>query len=34
MELDILAKSYGLTRATRFMNVLEVAGHSKTEYPD
>lgn len=26
MELDILAKSYGLTRATRFINVLEVAG--------
>lgn len=26
MELDILAKSYGLTRRTRFINVLEVAG--------
>lgn len=26
MELDILAKSYGLTRGTRFINVLEVAG--------
>jgi len=26
MELDILAKSYGLTRSTRFINVLEVAG--------
>lgn len=26
MELDILAKTYGLTRSTRFINVLEVAG--------
>ncbi|MEW5964568.1 MAG: TolC family protein [Pseudomonadota bacterium] len=26
MELDILAKSYGLTRGTRFINVLEIAG--------
>lgn len=26
MELDILAKQYGLTRATRFVNMLEVAG--------
>ena len=26
MELDILAKSYGLTHGTRFINVLEVAG--------
>jgi outer membrane protein TolC len=29
MELDLLAKSYGLTRATRFVNVLELAGTSK-----
>ena len=31
MELDLLAKSYGLTRVTRFVNVLEVAGRSKFE---
>jgi outer membrane protein TolC len=31
MELDILAKSYGLTRGTRFINVLEVAGMSNFE---
>ncbi len=29
MELDLLAKSYGLTRATRFVNVLELSGTSK-----
>lgn len=29
MELDLLAKSYGLTRATRFVNVLELAGTSR-----
>lgn len=31
MELDILAKSYGLTRGTRFINVLEVAGMKNFE---
>jgi len=31
IELDVLAKSYGLTNATRFVNVLEVAGVSKTQ---
>jgi outer membrane protein TolC len=31
-ELEILAKSYGLTRATRFINVLEVRGISVTEW--
>jgi len=31
MELDILAKSYGLTRGTRFINVLEIAGMSNFE---
>jgi outer membrane protein TolC len=31
MELDILAKSFGLTRGTRFINVLEVAGMSNFE---
>jgi outer membrane protein TolC len=31
-ELEILAKSYGLTRATRFVNVLELRGISKTEW--
>lgn len=30
LELDALAKSYGLTNATRFVNLLEVAGISKT----
>lgn len=29
MELDLLAKSYGLTRATRFVNVLELTGTSQ-----
>ena len=32
LELEILAKSYGLTRATRFINVLEVRGISITEW--
>ena len=31
-ELEILAKSYGLTRATRFINVLELRGISKNEW--
>lgn len=31
MELDILAKSFGLTRSTRFLNVLELAGRSTFE---
>jgi outer membrane protein TolC len=31
MEIDILAKELGLTRRTRFINALEVAGVSKTE---
>ena len=31
IELDVLAKSYGLTNATRFVNLLEVAGVSKTQ---
>ncbi len=31
MELDILAKELGLTRRTRFINVLEVAGQFKSE---
>lgn len=31
-ELEILAKSYGLTRATRFVNVLELREISKTEW--
>src|SRR5215467_12054643 len=31
IELDVLAKSYGLTNATRFINLLEVAGVSKTQ---
>jgi outer membrane protein TolC len=30
LEIDALAKSYGLTNATRFVNLLEVAGVSKT----
>lgn len=34
IELEALAKSYGLTEATRFINLLEVAGHSKTTRPD
>ena len=31
MELDVLARELGLTRKTRFINALEVAGISKTE---
>jgi outer membrane protein TolC len=31
VELDVLAKSYGLTNATRFINLLEVAGVSRTQ---
>jgi len=31
IELDVLAKSYGLTNATRFINLLEVAGVSRTQ---
>ena len=37
MELAILAKQYGLTRATRFINMLEVAGistHDRTLVPE
>ena len=30
IEVDALAKSYGLTQATRFINLLEVAGIDKT----
>jgi outer membrane protein TolC len=32
IELDALAKSYGLTTATRFINLLEVAGVSRTQH--
>ena len=31
IELNALAKSYGLTNATRFINLLEVSGVSKTQ---
>jgi outer membrane protein TolC len=31
MELDLLAKSYGLTRVTRFVSLLELRGKSKYE---
>jgi len=31
IELDVLAKSYGLTNARRFINLLEVAGVSKSQ---
>jgi outer membrane protein TolC len=31
LELDLLAKAYGLTHATRFVNVLELRGTSKFE---
>jgi outer membrane protein TolC len=31
MELDLLAKSYGLTRATRFVSALELGGKAKFE---
>ena len=33
IEADALAKSYGLTNATRFINLLEVSGVSKTSGP-
>lgn len=32
IELELLAKSYGLTRATRLINVLELRGMSTTEW--
>jgi outer membrane protein TolC len=31
IEVDLLAKSYGLTQATRFINLLEVIGVAKTK---
>ncbi|MBO0754243.1 MAG: TolC family protein [Bradyrhizobiaceae bacterium] len=31
IEVEALAKSYGLTRATRFINLLDVAGVSRTQ---
>jgi outer membrane protein TolC len=31
IEVDALAKSYGLTEATRFINLLDVAGVSRTQ---
>src|SRR5260370_17089120 len=31
IEVDTLAKSYGLTNATQFINLLDVAGVSKTQ---
>ena len=31
LEVDALARSYGLTRSTRFVNVLEASGISKTQ---
>src|SRR5262249_19342783 len=31
IEVDTLAKSYGLTNATRFINLMEVAGVSRTQ---
>src|SRR5512143_381241 len=31
LEVDALARSYGLTRSTRFINVLEASGISKTQ---
>jgi outer membrane protein TolC len=31
IEIEALAKSYGLTRATRFINVLDASGISKTQ---
>jgi len=33
IEADTLAKSYGLTNATRFINLLEVSGVSKSSGP-
>jgi outer membrane protein TolC len=32
LEVDALAKSYGLTNATRFINLLDVAGISRTQH--
>src|SRR5712691_7548802 len=32
IEVDTLAKSYGLTNATRFINLLDVAGVSRTQH--
>ena len=32
IELDAFAKSYGLTNATRFINLLEVSGVSRTQH--
>ena len=32
LEADSIAKSYGLTNATRFINLLEVAGVSRTQH--
>jgi outer membrane protein TolC len=32
IEVDTLAKTYGLTNATRFINLLEVAGISRTQH--
>ena len=32
IEVDAIAKSYGLTHATRFINLLEVAGVSRTQH--
>ena len=31
LEIEALARSYGLTRTTRFVNVLDAAGVSKTQ---
>ena len=31
LEVEALAKSYGLTRTTRFVNVLDASGISKTQ---
>lgn len=33
IEVDTLAKSFGLSQATRFINVLELAGIDKATYP-
>jgi outer membrane protein TolC len=32
IEVDAIAKSYGLTKATRFINLLEVSGVSRTQH--
>ena len=31
IEVELLGKSYGLTRATHFINVLDASGISKTQ---